>query len=101
MRSLAQEKKQAWAQESEKISRAAMSGKVPAENVMPLVCLAAEGALRAAITKVSSPPLKQSTINARKRKLADGGKGAAASIEKPLVATGLLLNSLTSEVIKK
>lgn len=101
MRNTATEKQQEWAKTAETISRAAAQGKLPAANVMPAVCLAAEGALREAITKVTSPPLKQSTIDARKRRLADGGKGAQSSIAKPLVDTGILLNTLTSETDKK
>lgn len=101
MRNTATEKRQDWAKTAETISRAAAQGKLPAENVMPAVCLAAEGAVREAITKVTAPSLKQSTIDARKRRLANGGKGAKASIAKPLVDTGILLNTLTSETEKK
>ena len=97
MRATATEKRQDWAKAAEQISRAAAQGKVPAENVMPLVCLAAEGAVREHITKVNEPALKQSTVDARKRRLANGGKGAKSSIAKPLVDTGILLTTLTSE----
>lgn len=101
LRSTAEEKRQDWAETAKGAARAAALGKLPAENMMPAVCLAAEGAVRARITKVNSPPLKQSTIDARKRRLANGGAGAQASIAKPLVDTGILLNTLTSETDKK
>lgn len=101
MRMTAEEKRQDWADTARGIARASAQGKMPAENMMPSVCLAAEGAVRARITKIDSPPLKQATIDARKRRLADGGKGAQASIAKPLVDTDILLNTLTSETTKK
>jgi len=101
LRGTAVEKQQEWAKTAADVSRAAAQGKVPAANVMPLVCLAAEGAIRETITKVTSPPLAPATIAARKRRLANGGKGAKDSIGKPLVDSGILLASLTSETSKK
>lgn len=101
MRTLAEEKRAEWSATVAQVSRAAALGKIAPDQVMPAVCLAAEGALRAHITKITSPPLKQSTIDARRRRLANGGAGAQASIAKPLVDTGILLNTLTSETDKK
>ena len=101
MRNTAAEKRVDWAKTAENISRASAQGKIEPGRVMEAVAMAAEGAVRETITKVTSPALKQSTIDARKRRLADGGKGAKASIAKPLVDTGILLNSLTSETTKK
>ena len=71
--------------------------------------MAAEGHVRETISKVTSPALKQATIDARKRRLADKGKSVTgkkggagiAGIAKPLVDTGILLNTLTSETEKK
>lgn len=101
MRSTAEEKRQEWAKTAEQLSRAAALGKIAPNQVMGAVAMAAEGAIRQSITKVTAPALKQATINARKRRLADGGKGAKASIAKPLVDTGILLNTLTSETVQK
>lgn len=101
MRMTAEERRQDWADTAKGVARAAAQGKLPADGMMPAVCLAAEGAVRARITKVNSPALKQATIDARKRRLANGGKGAKSSITKPLVDTGILLNTLTSETTKK
>ena len=101
MRNTAAEKRQDWAKTAETISRAAAQGKIAPGKVMEAVAMAAEGAVRETITKVTSPALKQATIDARKRRLANGGKGAQASIGKPLVDTGILLNTLTSETTKK
>lgn len=101
MRSTATERREEWKGVVEKISRAAAQGRVAPGQVMEALTMAAEGHMREAITKVTSPPLKQATIDARKRRLANGGAGAQASIEKPLVDSGILLNTLTSEVEKK
>lgn len=101
MRATATEKRQEWAKTAETISRAAAQGKIAPERVMEAVAMAAEGHVRETITKVTAPALKQATIDARKRRLANGGKGAKGSIAKPLVDTGILLNTLTSETTKK
>ena len=101
MRATAREKRREWAKTAETISRAAAQGKIAPERVMEAVAMAAEGNVRETITKVTAPALKQATIDARKRRLANGGKGAQASIAKPLVDTGILLNTLTSETEKK
>jgi len=100
MRSTAAERRGDWAKTVEQISRAAAQGKIAPNNVVPAVCMAAEGHVRETITKLTSPPLKQATIDARKRRLANGGKGAQSTIGKPLVDTGVMLNTLTSETDK-
>lgn len=97
MRSTATEKQNDWAATARDLSRAAVQGRIAPENVMTGLALAAEGHVRETITKIDSPPLAQSTIDARKRRLANGGRSAKASIAKPLVDTGILLNTLTSE----
>lgn len=104
-RSTASEKQQEWAKTAEQISRAAAQGKIAPNQVMEAVALAAGGHVAATITKITAPSLKQSTVDARKRRLADKGKsvkgtkGAAgvAGIEKPLVDSGILLASLSYE----
>lgn len=101
MRATAAEKQAEWAETAAKITRAAAQGKLAPGNVMPAICLAAEGHIRATITKVTTPPLKPATVAARKRRLANGGRGAKSTITKPLVDTGILLNTLTSEVDAK
>lgn len=101
MRATAREKSEEWKHTVERISRAAMQGAVAPEKVMEALTLAAEGHMRETITKVTSPALKPATVAARKRRLANGGAGAQATIAKPLVDSGILLNTLTSEVDKK
>jgi len=101
MRETATEKRQEWAATAAQISRASTQGKIAPGQVMEAVTLAAEGAIRAHITKVTSPPLKAATVAARKRRLANGGAGAKSTISKPLVDTGIMLATLTSETSKK
>ena len=70
---------------------------MPPGAVLEALCLKAEADVRQAIINVTAPALKQSTIDARKRKLAKGTR-FKGSIEKPLVASGLALATLTSKV---
>lgn len=100
-RTTATERRGEWAHTAEQVSRAAAQGKIEPGRVMEAIALAAEGHVRETITKIQSPPLKQATIDARKSRLANGGAGAQATIAKPLVDTGILLNTLTSEIDKK
>lgn len=98
MRAMAIERAQDWRIIVENVSRAAARGQIAPNRVMQALTMAAEGDMRLTISRITSPPLKASTVEARRKRLANGGVGAKASIAKPLVDTGLLLNSLTSEV---
>lgn len=100
-RTTAAEKQSEWAKTTEQLLRAAMQGKIAPANVMEALALAAEGHVRKTITEIESPALAQATVDARKRRLANGGAGAKSSISKPLVDRAILLNSLTSQVDKK
>ena len=105
MRATATAKREEWKRTVEQLSRATARGELPPGKVMEAVAMAAGGHVAATITKVTSPALKASTVAARKRRLADkgkslkGAKGGAgvAGIEKPLVDTGILLNTLSYE----
>lgn len=114
-RSTAAEKKGEWAKTAEKISRAVVQGKVPAEKVGEAVALAAEGHVRATITKLTEPALSPVTIELRRRRRAgetitgrtvgEAAKasksaffqGSSGSEAKPLEDTGYMLATLTSE----
>lgn len=111
MRATAREKSEQWKGVVEQVSRAVVQGNIAPGRTMEALTLAAEAHMREAITKVTSPALAASTVAARKRRLANGGEGvrpvrnpkkpAVMGIDKPLVDTGILLNTLTSEVGKK
>lgn len=106
-RNTAEERAPEWRKTAENISRAAARGEVEPSAVMEALAMAAEGHVREAITKVTSPALKEATVAARKRRLANKGenvrptrhpkKPAIMGIDKPLVDSGILLNTLTSE----
>lgn len=100
MRTTAADKQAEWGKTVGQLTKAAATGKIAPGDVMEGLALAAEGHVRATITKIMAPPLAPATIAARKRRLANGGKGAKASIGKPLVDTGIMLASLTTEVNK-
>lgn len=118
-RTTATEKRQEWAKTAETVSRAAAQGKIAPDKVMEAVVMVAEGNVRATITKIMTPPLSPITIELRRRKRAGGtvtgatvgdaakatksaffNAGSGAEV-KPLVDTGILLNTLTSETTKK
>lgn len=101
LRAMTVEKKPQWKTAAADISKAVIQGHVDPARVMEVLTAVAEGHAREQIASVTSPPLREATIAARKRRLANGGKGAKASIAKPLVDTGVLLNTLTSETGKK
>jgi hypothetical protein len=105
MRTTETEKKEEWANTAKRVSRAVLDGHVSPSDVVESVALAAEGHIAKTIRSITTPALKQSTINARKNRLADKGasikKTSVMGIEKPLVDSGLMLRTLTSEVVKK
>lgn len=104
-RTTAAEKRNEWAQTAADVARAAALGKIPAGRVMEAVAMASAGHVAATISKLTTPPLSPSTVAARKRRLADkgkslkGAKGGAgvAGIVKPLVDSGILINTLAYE----
>jgi hypothetical protein len=118
MRPTATEKREEWAKTVAQLTKAAALGKIAPENIMRGLTLAAEGHVRATITKITAPPLSPVTVELRRRRR--GGetvtgktvgeaakasrsaffKAPSKSEAKPLVDTGILLNTLTSEVEK-
>jgi len=99
-RTTATEKREEWAGTAGQLAKRAALGKLAPGQVMEGLTMAAEGHVRATITKLQAPALKQATIDARKRRLANGGAGAKSTISKPLVDTGIMLATLTSEIDK-
>lgn len=99
MRPTVDDKRADWIKTTAQLTRAAAQGKIAPADVLNGLAQAAEGHVRATITKIMDPPLSPATVAARKRRLASGGKRAnPKTIAKPLVDTGILLNTLTSEV---
>ena len=75
-----------------------MNGANSTANVFEMVGLKVAGDVREKIATITSPALAPSTIKARIRGRKVGNAGTAT---KPLVDTGYMLNSLTSEVTSK
>lgn len=68
-----------------------------AHQVWDKVGLQAAGDVKKIISKITSPPLKKSTVDARRRKMADGK--TIGNLTKPLVETAVLFNAVTHEVV--
>lgn len=96
MRTTAEAKRAEWQKDSHVLAKAVVNGQMPPEAVMQGLAQKAEGDVRRTISKVSTPPLSERTIEARARR---HSKGKAST--KPLVGQGILLNTLTSQVGKK
>lgn len=76
-----------------------LEGKMFADDVLRGVGLQAAGDVRKKISQITSPELKESTVKARARKYADG-KNITAGLRKPLIETGLMMDSCTNSVGK-
>ncbi len=87
-----------WAKSAAQGFSLAARGKLPVEEVFEQVGSAAAGDVKQTISEVGTPALKTATIDARKRRLANGGKGSTAGIEKPLRDTGIMFGAVTHEV---
>lgn len=95
MRPTMAREKQAWLQIMGDGAKKVFLGTVSAKQVMEAVALRAAGDIAKTIAQLTSPPLKPSTIAARKRKMSD--KKTVGSLTKPLVASGLLIQSVTGK----
>lgn len=96
MRALQEEKKAEWQRDTHVLAKAVVNGKLAPGAVMEGVAQKAEGDMRKHISQVWTPKLAPATIKARGRRHSKG-----LTSEKPLVDTGYLLNTLTSQVKKK
>jgi len=76
----------------------AAAGKMTADQVWDQVGMKAAGDVRKAISEVQKPPLKQSTVDARLAKMADGK--TVGNLRKPLVETAIMFNAVSYEVTK-
>ena len=67
-----------------------------AEQALDALGLKVSGDIKKAIVNVTSPALKQSTIESRKRRRADGK--TTGNLSKPLIDEGIMINSINYEV---
>lgn len=72
-----------------------LRGQITAAEVMEAVALAAAGGIAKTIAELTAPPLKASTVAARRRKMSNNK--IVGSLTKPLVATGIMLNTVTGK----
>lgn len=77
--------------------KAALNGSITIEHALEQVGMVAAGDVRKAIKAVTAPPLADSTISARQRRL----KGKKAASIKPLVDSGQMIQAVTSAVVDK
>ena len=77
--------------------KAALNGAVTIEHALEQVGMVAAGDVRKAIKAVTAPPLADSTISARQRRL----KGKKPASTKPLVDSGQMIQAVTSAVVDK
>ena len=97
MRPTASEKAQEWKGHLIKGANAALVGKISARQAMEMISQAAAGDVRKTISNITSPPLKPETVKARLRGKKQG-KVVSITAAKPLVDTGLMLQTLTAVV---
>ena len=121
------ERKTAWAKTAGDVSRAVLEGHLSPDASTEALCLAAEGDVRKAISKLTAPALSPLTILARKERqirsrqtkgqmqggltgkdigrlaarLDQGPQDVSGVSTKPLVDSGLMLATLSSQVNKK
>lgn len=99
MRSTAENKQGDWADVARRGAKAVVNGSATGQQVVDAIGQQAAGDIRRTISKIQEPKLAASTVANRMRKRAD--KKTVGNLTKPLVDTGILINSVTSEAIKK
>lgn len=85
-----------WAKMLREGAQAVIKGKFTANQVLDGVGIQAAGDIRKTITQVMSPPLAPATVKARARRLSN--KEITPSLSKPLIDTGLMMDSTTNAV---
>lgn len=89
----------AWRTLLEQGSRSVLAGKSTPYDVMEKIGLRAAGDIAKTIANIWYPPLKESTVKARARKLSDGA--ITASLRKPLITPGPLGGKLFGELLNE
>lgn len=92
--------KMTWTAKLAQGTKTVLNGTRSIGEVFESVGLLVAGDIRKSITLVTSPALKTETVKARLRGKKQG-KSVSLTAAKPLIDSGLMLNSLTSEVVAK
>lgn len=98
MRASIIEKEEAWKMTTAKLFKMVFTEKQTTGEAMESLGLLVAGNIREKIATITTPALKASTVKARLRGSKQSGINPTTSA-KPLVHTGYMLNSLTSEVV--
>lgn len=81
--------------------KAILAGTETMVSVMSKVCDLCAGLIKKNISKITQPPLKKSTVLARQSMKNQDKTFVSTSLAKPLIHTGILLNSPTYKVERK
>ena len=96
MRPTIQEQRNAWRQSLGRGAKAVLNDRLTVEQMLSQFGMSAAGDISRTISKVDTPPLADSTIAARQSKRKSPGVS-----RKPLVDTGLMIQSVSSDVVDK
>lgn len=96
MRPTADQHRAEWTEGFASGAKAVAEGRRTPEQVFGAIGSVAAGQIGETIASITTPPLKQATVDARRRKYAKGG--GEGNLSKPLVSSGLLIASPTFEV---
>lgn len=96
MRPTISEKRAEWRGIADKGARAVLRGTATSATVLEALGMKAAGDIAKTIASIQSPPLAEATVEARQRQYAD--RGTTGNLNKPLVDTALMVNSITSTV---
>lgn len=95
MRPAAESNGAEWSRHMAEGAAAVARGAITPRQVLEAVGQLAAANVSEAIRDVDSPPLLPATVEAKARKYADGGARGPGALTKPLVDTGLLIQSPT------
>lgn len=90
------EQREAWRATLRQGMQAVVNGRIEAAAAFSQFGMLAAGDVRLTISRITSPPLADATIAARQRRRRTPGVST-----KPLVDTGLMIQSVTSEVTER
>lgn len=96
LRTATEDNQETWKKIIEKGAKDILNGNSSANDVMELLGLKITGDIKTAIKGVTTPALKQSTVDAKRRKKADGK--AIGNLTKPLIEEAIMINTVTHEV---
>ena len=93
MREVIAKRSEYWSKIISSYSKKIINGTATVDQTLNVIGQQAQGDFKEHITQVTSPPLKPETIANRLRQRKD--KITKGKLDKPLVDTGILLNTLT------